>query len=144
VVEASNTVVIGRSRDEVFAFLADGTNDPRWRSGVLDIRRERGEGLGAVYRQGVKGPFGRRVAADYEVTDWSPPSLIAFRAIAGPVRPEGRYELADEEGGGTAVTMSLRCEPSGLARLMAPMVRRSMESEVGALEKLKRALEDAS
>jgi hypothetical protein len=37
--------------------------------------------------------------------------------------------------------MSLRCEPTGFARLMAPMVRRSMQSEVGALDELRRVLE---
>lgn len=143
-IEATRTVTIGRSRDEVFAFLSDGVNDLRWRPAVLDVARERGEGAGAVYRQGVKGPFGRRVAADYEVTEWSPPSLIGFRAIAGPVRPEGRYELADGDDGATVVTMSLRCAPTGPARLMAPMVKRSMQSEVGALENLKRVLEEGA
>jgi uncharacterized membrane protein len=138
--EAENSVVIARPRSEVFSFLADGTNDKKWRAGVIDIERVSGEGAGVVYRQGVSGPFGRRVAADYEITEWSPDQAIGFRAIAGPVRPEGRYELSDDNGA-TRVRMSLRCEPTGFARLMAPMVRRSMQSEVGALDELRRVLE---
>lgn len=62
--EASNTVEIHRPPAEVFAFLAEGENDRRWRSGVLDVRRKSGRGKGAIYEQGVKGPFGRRVPAD--------------------------------------------------------------------------------
>jgi hypothetical protein len=67
-------VVIQRPIDQVFAFafVADGENDRQWRPAVLDVKRERGEGVGAVYRQGVKGPFGRRVPADYEVTALEP------------------------------------------------------------------------
>jgi uncharacterized protein YndB with AHSA1/START domain len=48
--EATNSVEIHRSPAEVFAFLADGTNDPQWRNGVLDIQLKSGEGNGAVYR----------------------------------------------------------------------------------------------
>ncbi|HSC74125.1 MAG TPA: SRPBCC family protein [Gaiellaceae bacterium] len=54
---AENTVVINRPRPEVFAFVADHENDPRWRSGVVDIKRASGEGQGAIYTQGVKGPM---------------------------------------------------------------------------------------
>ena len=139
-IEAENSVVVNRPREAVFAFLADGTNDPRWRPAVVDIAREGGEGVGTVYRQGVKGPMGRRVAADYEITEWEPSRRVGFRAIAGPVRPEGSYDLADD-GQATRVTMRLRVEPRGAARLMSPMVRRSMEAEVAALGRLRELLE---
>ena len=45
--------------------------------------------VGATYRQGAKGPFGRRIAADYEVTECETRSRLAFRVIPGPARPEG-------------------------------------------------------
>jgi uncharacterized membrane protein len=138
--EATNTVHIGRPTAEVFAFLADGTNDRQWRSGVLDISRKSGSGQGAIYTQGVKGPFGRRVPADYEVTDFEPDQRIAFRAIAGPVRPEGSYVL-EPSNGGSRVTFSLRCSPSGFAKLMTPMVARTMRSEVAQLDRLREVLE---
>jgi uncharacterized protein YndB with AHSA1/START domain len=138
--EASNSVQIQRPPADVFAFLANAENDPRWRRGVLDIRLKSGGGQGAIYEQGVKGPFGRRVAADYEITAYEPDRRIAFRAIAGPVRPEGVYELAPVDDG-TRVTFSLRCSPSGLAKLITPMVAKTMRSEVGQLDNLRAALE---
>ena len=138
--EATNSVEIHRSPAEVFAFLANGENDPRWRSGVLDIRLKSGHGNGAVYEQGVKGPFGRRVPADYEITGYEPDRRIAFRATAGPVRPEGAYELEPVDNG-TRVTFSLRCSPTGLSKLMTPMIAKTIRSEVSQLEKLRAALE---
>jgi uncharacterized protein YndB with AHSA1/START domain len=141
--EAIGTVDVRRQPAEVFAFLADGENNRRWRSGVLDIRHRSGEGLGAVYEQGVKGPFGRRVPADYEVTDFEPDRRIGFRAIAGPIRPEGSYELAPVECG-TRVTFALRAEPRGLAKLMTPMVAKTMRAEVAQLDRLRAVLEDQS
>jgi uncharacterized protein YndB with AHSA1/START domain len=139
--EAAGTIEIRRPVDEVFAFLSEGENDRRWRSGVLDIRRKSGHGRGAIYEQGVKGPFGRRVPADYEVTVFEPDRRIGFRAIAGPVRPEGSYELTAVDGG-TRVRFALRAEPHGLAKLMAPMVARTMRTEVAQLDRLRAVLED--
>ena len=139
--DATNTIEIHRPPAEVFAFLAEGENDPRWRAGVIDVRRKSGHGKGAIYEQGVKGPFGRRVPADYEVTAYEPDRRIGFRAIAGPVRPEGSYELEPHDGG-TRVTFALRCSPRGMAKLMAPMVARTMRSEVAQLDRLRAVLED--
>jgi uncharacterized protein YndB with AHSA1/START domain len=139
--EASNTIEIHRPPADVFAFLADGENNRRWRSGVLDIRHKSGNGRGAVYEQGVKGPFGRRVPADYEVTAYEPDRRLDFRAIAGPVRPEGSFELTPIPDG-TRVKFSLRAEPRGIARLVSGMVSRTMSSEVSQLERLRTVLED--
>jgi uncharacterized protein YndB with AHSA1/START domain len=88
--EASNTVEIARPPADVFAFLADATNDRRWRTGIVDIRLRSGAGKGAIYEQGVKGPFGRRIPADVEITAFEPDRLIGFRAIAGPLRAGSR------------------------------------------------------
>jgi uncharacterized protein YndB with AHSA1/START domain len=68
--KAENTITINRPVPDVFSFVADGTTAPKWRPGVLDVTRESGDGgVGSVYRQGVEGPMGRRIPADYEVTD---------------------------------------------------------------------------
>jgi uncharacterized protein YndB with AHSA1/START domain len=138
--EATHTVQIARPPSEVFAFLADATNDRRWRSGVLDISRKSGEGVGTIYEQGVKGPFGRRVPADVEITVLEPDRRIGFRAIAGPVRPEGSYEL-EPSGTGTRVTFTLRAAPTGMKKLMTPMVTKTMQSEVAQLDRLREVLE---
>ena len=138
---ASNSVNVARPVDAVFAFVADGERCTQWRAGVLDIKRVSGEGVGTRYAQGVKGPMGRRVAADYEVTVFEPDRRLEFQTVAGPVRPHGRYDLEAVEGG-TRLTFSLDVELSGLRKLlMASMVQKSMDAEVKALEELKRVLE---
>jgi uncharacterized protein YndB with AHSA1/START domain len=138
--EARGEIEIERPPAEVFKFLADGENDRHWRDGVLDVKRKSGGGKGAIYEQGVKGPFGRRVPADYEVTEFEPNRKIAFRAIAGPVRPEGSY-LLEPAPGGTRLTFALSATPTGLAKLMTPMVAKTMRAEVTQLGRLKDVLE---
>jgi uncharacterized membrane protein len=137
---ASNEIVIDRLPDDVFRFLADPENDPRWRSGVLDIKRVSGSGVGALYAQGVKGPGGRRISADIEITELTPGEGIAFQTLTGPVRPRGQYMISTADRG-TRVRFELEADLKGLKRLMAPMVQRTMNNEVGQLDRLKRVME---
>jgi uncharacterized protein YndB with AHSA1/START domain len=138
---AKHSATINRPLREVFAFVADGENARQWRPGVLDVARQSGDGLGAIYRQGVKGPGGRRIAADYEVTAFEPDRRIAFRAIAGPVRPTGEYEFAPA-GDGTTVTLALDATLTGWKSLvMGRAVQSTMDAEVRNLDTLKRILE---
>jgi carbon monoxide dehydrogenase subunit G len=138
---ATSSVTITRPAETVFAFVADGEKCTQWRPGVLDIKRVSGEGVGTRYAQGVKGPMGRRIAADYEVTVYEPSRRLEFQTTAGPVRPHGRYDLEAVEGG-TRLTFTLDAEMSGLRKLlMGSMVQKTMEAEVRAIDKLKRVLE---
>ncbi len=137
---ATREILIDRARDDVFAFLADPENDPQWRSGVLDLTHVSGRGVGARYAQGVKGPGGRRIPADIEITEFDPGQSIAFQTLTGPVRPRGRYLLSAAEGG-TLVRFHLDADVRGFKRLMSSMVQRTMDNEVGQLDRLKRVLE---
>jgi uncharacterized membrane protein len=138
---AQHSVSIKRPVGEVFAFVADGENAMRWRPGVLDVSHQSGDGLGAIYRQGVKGPGGRRIAADYEVTAFELDRLIAFRAIAGPVRPTGEYRFASD-GYATTLSLALNATLTGWKRLlMGRAVQTTMDTEVRNLETLKSILE---
>jgi len=138
---AQYSVTVKRPASDVFAYIADGTNSQQWRPGVVDVAHVSGEGLGAVYRQGVKGPGGRRIAADYEITAYEPNRHLAFRAIAGPVRPTGEYRF-EETADGTAVTFSLRTTLAGWQKLvMGKAVQATMDSEVRNLDIVKRILE---
>src|SRR5207253_2719413 len=88
--------------------------------------------------------FARRVGtlipADFEITNYDPGKRLAFRATAGPVRPEGGFDFV-EEGGATRVTFKLDAELKGMKKLMAPMVGKSMRNEVESLDRLKQILE---
>jgi uncharacterized protein YndB with AHSA1/START domain len=142
--EASNEVTIDRPPAAVFGFLADAENDRQWRGGVLSIERVSGEGVGTRYRQRVAGPGGRRAKADIEITEFEPDRRIGFQTTTGPVRPSGTYEL-EESDGGTRVRLTLRAGLSGFKkRLLSNAVERAMTTEVGALDELKRVMEQGS
>ena len=139
---AEESITIHRPVNAVFDFVLDGTTSPLWRPGVVDIQRVPGKpsGVGAVYKQGLKGPGGRRIEGDYEIVECQPNELIKFQVISGPARPTGTYRF-ETVGDATRVTFMLHYEPKGLARLMDPMITRTMRSEVATLSNLKAYLE---
>jgi uncharacterized protein YndB with AHSA1/START domain len=142
---AQHSVTINRPVADVFTYVADGEKCPEWRSHVLDIRRASGDGsVGTVYAQGVRGPMGRRIAADYMVTTYEPNRRYEFQTTTGPARPRGRFEI-QPEGDGSRLTLSLDAQMKGLAGLfMGGMVQRTMESEVRNIERIKANLESTA
>jgi len=97
----------------------------------IEMTRTGGQDVGATYRQIVAGPGGRRIDADVEITEFVPDQRIALRATKGPVRPTGSYDLQTRDGG-TVVTFRLAATLGGVKKLMAPMVTKTMRSEVAA------------
>jgi hypothetical protein len=80
------------------------------------------------------------VSADFEFTAYEPPSKIAFKTVAGPVRPTGEFLLEPAEGG-TRVTFSLQAEVTGAKKLfMGKAVAKTMEAEVRAIENVGAAM----
>jgi uncharacterized membrane protein len=139
---AEASITIDRPISAVFEFVLDGLNGPLWRPSVADVERVAGtsSGVGAVYKQGLKGPGGKRIAGDYTITECTPHELIAFQVIAGPARPTGTYRF-EAAGSGTRVTFILDYQPKGLGRLMDPMINQTMRGEVATLANLKAYLE---
>ncbi len=138
---AEDTITIDRPVKEVFDFILDGINSPFWRPSVIDVKLLPGKplGVGAVFKQGLKGPGGR-IDGDYEIVEVKPNELIKFQVIAGPARPTGTYIFKSMDGS-TRVTFILDFQPKGLAKLMDGMINKSMKEEVATLSNLKAYLE---
>jgi uncharacterized protein YndB with AHSA1/START domain len=139
---AEKIVTIRRPAEQVFAYLTDGANDPQWRSGVLEIERTTdADGVGAVYRQVLAGPGGRRIPGDYRVTVFDPPRRFEFQVIAGPARPKGTMEFTQRGAEETEVRFALDVRLRGLMVLLTPMIAAQARKEVAALDAAKRILE---
>jgi len=138
---AEQNITIERSVKEVFDFILDGKNSPLWRPSVVDVQLMPGKplGVGAVFKQGLKGPGGR-IDGDYEIVECKPNELIKFQVIAGPARPTGTYIFKSIDNS-TEVTFILDFQPKGLAKLMDGMINKSMKEEVATLSNLKAYLE---
>ena len=137
---AERTIVIARPQMEVFAFFADGENDPRWRPAVKAMRREGPLAVGVRYSQRVV-VSGREVPADIVVTAFDPDERIGFRTVTGPAPLQGSFTFCAAEGG-TAVTFTLHSELAGVKRLLlAGQLQQAMDGEMSNLDKAKAILE---
>jgi uncharacterized protein YndB with AHSA1/START domain len=139
---AEHTVTIARSAEDVFGYLADGTHNRDWRNGVLEIERtSEAGGQGAEYRQVLQGPGGRRIDGDYRVTVYDPPRRLEFLVTAGPARPSGVFEVTENPDHTTQVRFAMDIAPTGMMRLMTPMISKQMRTEVAQLDTLKTIME---
>jgi uncharacterized protein YndB with AHSA1/START domain len=121
------TVVIDRPIEDVFAFLADGENDPKFSPRVLEIakRTEGPPGVGTVYASTVKDA-GMKTKREFKLTEFAAPTRIRWTEISKNVvtAPEGGYDLAPE-GSGTRLTVYNVLEGHGAGKLIAPLALRS-------------------
>ncbi len=134
-------VIIGRPAGDVFAYVSDQTNAPRWQDGLLEVRRTTNGPIGIGTRHAFVRTFmGRRMEGTNEYTRWEPNKLVAFKATSGSVGLEASYLV--EPAGADAVRLTSRIEmrPSALFRLAEPLIsaglRRDVEANLVALKGL--------
>jgi Polyketide cyclase / dehydrase and lipid transport len=125
---------------KVFAFVADGLNDPKWRPDVISIEHLSGSGVGARYAQTMKGPGGRSIRGDYTVTGYEQPTRYDFEVTAGPARPSGSFVLREMTPTSTEVTFTMDLKPRGLMVLMSPMINKQVRAEVANIDNLGSAM----
>jgi carbon monoxide dehydrogenase subunit G len=138
------TAVIDRPIDEVFAFLADGENDPKFSPRVLEIAKttEGPPGVGTVFASTVKDA-GMKTKREFELTEFEPPTRIRWAEISKNLitAREGGYDLA-REGDGTRVTLYNVLEGHGPGKLIAPLALRSARKGADDFARaIKRAVE---
>jgi hypothetical protein len=138
------SAVIDRPIDEVFAFLADGTNDPKFSPRVLEIAKttDGPPGVGTIYKSTVKDA-GMKTHREFELTEFDAPRRIrwAERSKNLITASEGGYDLAPE-GDGTRVTIFNVLEGHGFGKLIAPLALRSARNGADEFARsIKRAVE---
>jgi uncharacterized protein YndB with AHSA1/START domain len=121
------TVVIDRPIDEVFAFLADGENDPKFSPRVLEMTKttDGPPGVGTRFASTVKDA-GIKTKREFELTEFEAPTRIRWAEVSKNLvtATEGGYDLA-QEGSGTRVTIHNVLEGHGPGKLIAPLALRS-------------------
>ena len=138
------TTVIDRPIEEVFAFLADGENDPKFSSRVQKMAKKSDgpPGVGTVWASTVKdGPM--TTQREFKYTEFEAPTKIRWaeqskNAVTGK---EGGYDLV-AEGDKTRLTFYNVLEGHGIGKVIVLIALR--EARKGADDfaaAIKRAVE---
>jgi uncharacterized protein YndB with AHSA1/START domain len=136
-----NVVMISRPIEDVFAFLSDFENVPKWNYAIVETRKisEGPVGVGTIYRQVRSVPS--RSEEAFEVTIYDPPRHLEIQGQLGPFPSRLSYAL-DIIPAGTRVMNSVALELRGPGRLLGPVAVPRVRDAVGAnLRKLKELLD---
>jgi carbon monoxide dehydrogenase subunit G len=136
-----NTVTIRRPVQDVFTFLADFENVPKWNHAIVETTKVSPGPVrvGTTYRQTRSAPS--RTEEAFEVTVYEPTRRLDVRGGLGPFTARVSY-LLEPTGSGTRLTNAVDLESSGLLTLVAPLATSRIKHAVAAnLDTLKQLLE---
>jgi hypothetical protein len=141
----SGSAVINRPIDQVFAFLAEGTNDPKFSPRVLEIRREPEgpPGPGSVFVSKVKDA-GMTTNRRFEITGFQAPTTIRWteRSKNMVTVPEGGYDLEAVGDAQTKLTVFNSFAGHGFGKLIVGFARKAAAKDVDAFaQRIKAAVE---
>jgi len=126
-VDVQTEIEIERPRAEVAAYAADPDTATEWYENIESVEWKSDKPLAVGSRVAFVARFlGRRLAYTYEIGELLPGELLVMRTADGPFPMETTYTWADTEGGGTRMTLRNRGEPSGFAKVGAPMLAAAM------------------
>jgi carbon monoxide dehydrogenase subunit G len=141
----SGTAEINRPIDQVFAFLADGTNDPKFSPRVQEITKttDGPPGVGAVYASTVKDA-GMTTKREFELTEFEAPTKIRWteRSKNSITVPSGGYDLEPAGEGATRLTIHNTFEGHGFGKVILPLALRAARKDADAFAgRIKAAVE---
>ncbi len=141
--DVTTEIVIERPPGIVSAFVCDPANAPNWYGNIrsIDWKSEPVVHVGSRVLFVVEF-LGRRLEYTYEVVEFEPGERLVMRAAEGPFPMETIYTFEETRDGHTHMTLRNHGEPTGVSKLMAPMIATAMRSaNEKDLAKLKGILE---
>jgi len=145
--EFNGSAVIDRPIDDVFAFLADGTNDPKFSPRVQQIQKTTDGpiGVGTVFESKVKDA-GMTTSRRFELTAFEAPTKIrwAERSKNLITVPDGGYDLERLSDTQTRLTLHNTFEGHGLGKLIQGFALKAAIKDAPAFaQRIKAAVEAA-
>jgi hypothetical protein len=145
--EFIGSAVIDRPINEVFAFLADGTNDPKFSPRVQHIEQttDGPVGVGTVFESKVKDA-GMTTSRKFELTAFEAPSKIRWTERSKNIItvPEGGYDLEALSDTQTKITIRNTFEGHGFGKLIVGFaLRAAIKDAPEFAQRIKSAVESA-
>ena len=128
-VDVTTEILIERPPGIVSAFACDPANAPAWYGNIksIDWKSEPVVHVGAQIAV-VADFLARRLEFTYEVAEFEPGERLVMRTAEGPFPMETIYTFEETRDGHTHMTLRNHGEPSGVSKLMAPMIATAMRS----------------
>jgi carbon monoxide dehydrogenase subunit G len=141
------TVEIDRPIDEVFAFLADGENDPKFSPRVQQIKKttDGPTAVGTVYASTVKDA-GMKTNREFKITEFDSPTKIRWTETSKNLvtASEGGYDLEAVADNTTKLRVFNVLEGHGLGKLITAFALSAARKDADAFaRRIKAAVESS-
>ena len=131
-IRVEHTVVIDRPIEEVFAFMAEVENLPRWAEKTVEARQtSEGPVSAGTTCTVLNKAMGREMQHDFVVTEYEPYTRYAAKSTSGPFPMHMRYSLEPSDGGTMVHTVS-EADLGGVARIAAPVLTGMARKQIAA------------
>ncbi|MFI8291407.1 SRPBCC family protein [Streptomyces sp. NPDC085614] len=141
------TVDVDRPIDEVFAYLADGRNDPKFSPRVQRIERIPASptAVGTIFRSTVKDA-GMKTAREFRITAFEPPRSLRWAEVSKNMvtAAQGGYDLEPLPNGGTRVRIHNVLEGHGLGKVLVGFALSAARKDAPAFGRRIKAAVEAS
>jgi len=141
-IKVESTIVINRPLGEVFAFIADPTNNAKWQEGLIESRLDSPGPvtLGSKITD-IRKFIGRQLESKLEVTAYEADKMISLKVVSGPL-PFEITQTFTSVAGGTKIDLVAQGEPGGFFKLAEGLVKKQLEDQLaGNNARLKKVLE---
>ncbi len=140
----TETIDVDRPVGEVFDFVTDGANRPRWDASVIEERLTSPPpvGVGSTVHTRMRA-MGREVDFHWRVTEYEPGRRMSVASTSGIMATSSDLRFADANGV-TRVTARIDGDPTGMMRFAEPMIAESVRTTLAtSLARAKALLEQS-
>ncbi len=118
-------IEIERLADDVFAFVADHTNAPRWQDGLAEVRRVTDGPIGVgTQHVFVRRLASRRIESRNRFTRFEPGRFVEFEIPEGWLTGTASYRVDPIASGGCRLTSRMDFRVHGAFRVVSPLLAR--------------------
>jgi uncharacterized membrane protein len=146
VIEVSTSIDIDRPADEVFAFVSEFPNNPRWQSGQRSCEWTSAPPLrvGSTYDQHARF-LGKDMTNSFRVVEHDAGRRVTFTSRSGTFPITVTRSVEPLDGGRSRFTEHVEGEPGGFFRIAEPILRRLVTRSIRRdFPRLKALLESGS
>ena len=130
--QLQTSVFINRSPQDVFDFLSNPTNVPKWQT-TIELAEWTSTGkpsIGSTYKQVIKF-LGRNSESMFEITSWGPPNRYSYKAGKLPFPVDNiqtMFSLTPKENG-TQVICDAQIETVGAFKFIEKSIGKQAEKQ---------------
>ncbi len=128
-IKFEESIIINRPVEEVWKFITNLENQPKWDRGVLEAKQT-SEGLAGVGStvQVRRQMLGRQRIGEFRVSEYVPNRMLALQASRGQMTAQSRFTFEPVEGG-TRLTQTSEVELRGWSKLITPILIPMLERD---------------